>query len=193
MGNFLVGTGARIMLLDTAADEMKGRIFGLDPQLIVDALIVAVSVFALFMLLSYLLFNPARDLLKKRQDKIRDEMEFAEREKQDAIQFKAEYDGKLKAAKGEVEEILSSGRKKSLKREAEIIEEAKVEAARIHDRAEKEIVLEKNKMKDEVKKEMVSVASVMAGKLISGNLDKGKQDKLIAEALNEMGDATWQN
>ena len=191
MGILSFDTVARTIFLET--EGMSGRIFGLDLQLLVDVIIIAVSVFVLFMLLSYLLFNPARELLKKRQDKIQEEMDFAKQEKQDAIQFKAEYDTKLKSAKVEVEEILSSGRKKALKRETEILDEAKVEAVRIRERAEKEIELEKNKMKDDVKKEMVSVAAVMAGRFVESSLDKSKQDKLVAEALKEMGETTWQN
>jgi F-type H+-transporting ATPase subunit b len=54
---------------------MTNRIFGLDAQLIADAVILALAVGFLFFLLSYLLFNPARELMAKRQAKIKEEME----------------------------------------------------------------------------------------------------------------------
>ena len=57
-------------LLAATEPETYERLFGLDPQLIFDSLITGLSVFILFFVLSYLLFNPARDMLKKRQDKI---------------------------------------------------------------------------------------------------------------------------
>ena len=60
-------------------------IFGLDPQLLVDAVITMVAMFALFLLLSYLLFNPARNMLQKRQDFIKEQLETAAKEKEDAI------------------------------------------------------------------------------------------------------------
>ncbi len=47
-----------------------GRLFGLDPQLLFDAAVTAVNVFVLFLLLTFILFNPVRNMLKKRQDKI---------------------------------------------------------------------------------------------------------------------------
>ena len=53
---------------------VSNRIFGLDAQLIADAVILALAVGFLFFLMSFLLFNPARELMKKRQDKIREEM-----------------------------------------------------------------------------------------------------------------------
>lgn len=174
-------------------EGMAGRIFGLDAQMLVDACILALAVLALFTLMSYLLFNPARELLRKRQEKIKSEMDLAASEKKEAIAFKAEYDGKLKEVNKEAEEILSQTRKKALKKETEIVDGAKVEATRIIDRANKEAELEKSKMKDEVKQEMISVASIMAGKIIATSIDENKQSKLIEDTLKEMGDDTWQS
>ncbi|WP_308743576.1 F0F1 ATP synthase subunit B [Anaerosporobacter sp.] len=176
-----------------ASGGMAGRIFGLDMQLFVDAGILALAVFALFTLMSYLLFNPARELLRKRQEKIKSEMDFAATEKADAVSYKAEYDNKLKSVNKEAEVILSQTRKKALKKETEIVDEAKAEATRIIDRANKEAELEKSKMKDEVKQEMISVAAIMAGKIISTSIDEDEQAKLIEDTLTEMGDDTWQS
>lgn len=175
------------------ASGMAGRIFGLDAQMLVDACILALAVLALFTLMSYLLWNPAREMLRKRQEKIQSEMDFAATEKADAIAYKAEYDSKLKAVNKEAEEILSQTRKKALKKETEIVDEAKAEATRIIDRANKEAELEKSKIKDEVKQEMISVAQVMAGKIISTSIDANEHAKLIEDTLTEMGDDTWQS
>lgn len=180
-------------LAEEAEPKLEGYIFGLSPQLILDAVILMLAVGFMFFLLSYLLFNPARELLNKRRELIRKNMEDAEKERKDAEQFKAEYDAKLKNAEKETELILSEGRKKALKREDEIVTEAKAEATRIMERANREIELEKSKMKDEVKQEMVAVATVMAGKFVASSLSEEQQAKLIDEALNEMGDDTWQS
>lgn len=174
-----------------AGDALGDYIFGLDAQLLVDAVITIIAMFALFLLLSYLLFNPARNLLEKRQNGIREQMETAAREKEDAIKFKAEYDEKLKGVAKESEEILAETRKKALKKENDIINEAKGEAARVLDRASREVELEKSKVKDEVKQEIISVATVMAGKIIAASLDEKEQSQLIADTLEEMGDKTW--
>ena len=172
---------------------MEGRIFGLDAQLLHDTVIVLLAVFFLFILLSYLVFNPARALLQKRREKIVGEMETAAREKADAIQMKGEYEGKLAAADKEVDEILTEARKKGQKRGDEIVAEAKEEAGRVMNRAEKEIELEKEKMKDEVKQEMITVAQAMAAKVIAASMDEAKQAELLEDTLKEMGDETWQS
>ena len=129
-------------------------IFGLDPQLLVDSAITILAMFFVFLLLSYLLFNPARNLMEKRQEGIREQMETAAREKQDAIQFKAEYDEKIKNVQKETDEILSEARKKALKKESVMLEEAREEAAQIVARANREVELEKSKVKDEMKQEI---------------------------------------
>ena len=174
-----------------AGDALGDYIFGLDPQSLVDSAITILAMFALFLLLSYLLFNPARDFLAKRQAHIKEQLDAAAKEKQDAIEFKAEYDTKLKSVDKEAEEILSETRKKAMKKENDIINEAKEEAARILDRANHEVELEKSKVKDEVKQEMIAVATAMAGKIVASSLDDDKQSQLIADTLKEMGDETW--
>ena len=105
------------------------RLFGLDTQLIADACITAIAVFVLFIFLSKLLFNPVRDFLEKRQEKITEELETAEKAKKDSLQMKAEYEDKLKNVGKEAESILSDTRRKALLQEREIVEEAKEEAA----------------------------------------------------------------
>ena len=168
-------------------------IFGLDPQLLVDSAITILAMFFVFLLLSYLLFNPARNLMEKRQEGIREQMETAAREKQDAIQFKAEYDEKIKNVQKETDEILSEARKKALKKESVMLEEAREEAAQIVARANREVELEKSKVKDEMKQEIVHVASAMAGKFVAASMDEDKQAQLIDETLKEMGESTWQS
>lgn len=193
MSNLLLGMGMQGIVLAAETDAPLNRIFGLDLQLLADASVQAVAIFVLFMGLSYLLFNPVRDLLQKRQQKIQDEMDFSAKEKADAMELKADYDTKLKEVNKEAEVILSEARKKALKKENEIVDEAKMEASRIIDRANKEVELEKKKVKDEVKQEMIAVASLMAGKIVASSIDSKTQDRLVEETLKEMGDNTWQS
>jgi len=193
LSNLVLGIKPSVVVLAAEQEGLFNRIFGLDAQLIADAVILALAVGFLFFILSVLLFNPARELMKKRQDKIKNEMDTAAKDMADAKQMKAEYDARLAEADKDVDAILSEGRKKALARENEIIAEAKEEAARVRERAEREIELEKSKVKDEVKQEMIGVARVMAGRFVAASMDDDAQAKLIDEALNEMGEDTWQS
>ena len=178
------------MILLTAGETMD-RMFGLDWQLLADSTLTITAVFALFAIMSYFLFNPARKMLNDRKEKIRTELEDARTNMETAQGLKEEYEGKLKNVEKEAEGILSEARKKGLANEAQIIAQAKEEAARILDRARVEAELEKKKMSDDVKKEIISVASAMAGKVVSASIDTNVQDQLIDETLKEMGESTW--
>lgn len=180
------------VLLDAAAEDGLGtRIFGLDSQLIFDAVVLAINIFILFIILSYILFNPVRDMLKKRQDKITADRESAVADKEDAKLLKDKYDEKLKNADKEVETILASARKKALENEERIISEAKEEAARILEHARNEAELEKRKAADDVKTEIIRISTLMAGKVVAASIDENTQKELIKETLGEIGDSTW--
>ncbi len=167
------------------------RLFNLDPQLIHDTVLLMISVLVMFTLLSYLLFNPVRDFLKKRQDKIRDDIDTAKKDKEAAAALKEDYDGKIRGIEKEAEAILSEARKKALQNEAKIIDEAREEAARIIERANRQIELEKKAAADDMKKEMIQVAALMAQKIVARSVDAKLQDSLVDETLKEIGDKTW--
>ena len=167
------------------------RLFDLDWQLVADASLMIIAVFVLFLLMSYFLFNPARKLLNDRKEKIQGELDTAKQDMEEAGRLKQEYEARLKEIDKEAEEILSETRKKALSNENQIVAQAREEAARILERARVESELEKQKVSDEVKREIVAVAALMAGKVVAASIDTAVQNQLIDETLKEMGDKTW--
>ena len=156
-------------------------LFNLDAQLLFDTALLAIAVFFLFMLMSYLLFNPARKLLKDRQERIANDIDSAKEDKESAAALKAEYEGKLKDIDKEAELILAEARQKALKNEAKIVDEAKEEASRIIKRAQEEAELEKKHAMDDMKQEMIQIASLMAQKVVAASIDTDIQDTLVEE------------
>lgn len=177
----------------TEAAQETEFLFGLNYQTIFDTAVTALNVFILFILLSYILFNPVRNMLKKRQDKITSDRETARSDMESAAALKSEYEEKLKNIDKEADEILGEARKKALAREQNIIEEARQEADRIIKHANQEAVLEKKRVVDEVKQEMITIAAAMAAKVVSQSMEPAISDALVEETLNEMGDDTWRS
>ena len=169
------------------------QLFGLNPQLLHDTVLMVFAILFLFTLMSYLLFNPAKKMLKDRQDRIKNDIETAKKDREEATAIKAEYDAKIKGIEKEAEEILSEARQKALKNETKIVDEAKEEAARIIKRANEEAMLEKKRIMDEAKQEMFAIASLMAGKVVTASIDTSIQDTLVEETLKEIGESTWQS
>lgn len=169
------------------------RLLGFDPQLLFDSFVTGVNVFILFFALSYMLFNPVREVLEKRKQKIAGELKSAADDMEAAHAMKEEYELKLHEVKKEAEAILEDARKRAKQREAEIIAEARDEANRIVMRGNREVELERKKALDDMKEQIISIASVMAGKVVAASIDTTVQDALIDETLKEMGESTWQS
>ncbi len=75
---------------------MEPRLFNLDLQLIADAALMIIAVFVLFLAASYFLFNPVREMLAKRREKIKNELDSAAKDREDAAQLRLQYEEKLK-------------------------------------------------------------------------------------------------
>ena len=170
---------------------MEPRLFDLDFQLLADSALMIIAVFALFLVASYFLFNPVREMMKKRSDKIKDELDDAAKSQEDAAALK--YENKLKDIDNEAEKILSDASKRALVNENKIVANAKEEAAAIIERARTEAELEKQKAADDMKREMVVLASMMAGKVVKASIDTTVQESLINDTLKEIGESTWQS
>lgn len=169
------------------------RLFDLDWQLVADSCLMIIAIFVLFLVMSYFLFDPARKMMNDRKERIRGELESARKDMEEAEGLKAEYESKIREIDKEAEGILSEARRKALNNEEQLIARAKEEAARILDRARAEAELEKQKLSDEIKTEIVSVAALMTEKLVAASVDADEQNRLIDETLEEMGDKTWLN
>ena len=169
------------------------RLFNLDPQLLADTVLLMLAMLVMFTLLSYLLFNPARDFLKKRQERIKNDIDSAQADKEQAQKLKEDYEARIKNINREADEILGQARQKALQNAEDIKAQANEEAARILARAQAQIELDRKKAADDMKKEMISIASLMAEKAVSAAVDADVQDSLIEETLKEIGDETWQS
>ncbi len=192
MQNIVLSAGRAGRLLLSEAETYQ-RIFGLDVQLLHDTLWTALAIFILFFALSYLLFNPARKLLEERRKRIEKDRFDAANALSEANALKLEYDEKMADVKKKSAEILDDARHRALRSQNEIIDEAKEEAVRIRRRAESEIELERQHARDQVKNEMVDLAAMLAGKVVSANMNTDIQDSLIEETLQEIKESTWRD
>lgn len=171
--------------------EPASRMFGLDMDVITRAIIVMISMFVLFILLGYLLFEPVKNVLHNRQKKITDDLEEAEFNQLQARGLKDEYETKLADIQREADKILSDARKKAVAREDKILQDAREEAEKIIERARAEIRGEKAQVKDDMRREIIEVATLLASKFIQTNMTEDKQKAMIQETMDEMGDSAW--
>ena len=179
------------MLLLT--EGMQPRLFGLDFQLIADSCLMIIAIFVLFLCMSYFLWNPAKKYLEARKKHIEDSLAQAAADEKKAAELKAEYEERMKQADSDAEAVLTDAHKRGKENEKQIVARANEEASRIIEHATREAELEKKKASDDIKNEMVTLASMIAGKVVSASIDTKVQDELVDEALKEIGESTWQN
>ena len=73
----------------------------------------------------------------------------------------------------------------------EVEKRAIEEAARILSRANAQVELERKAAADDMKKEMIALASLMAEKAVAGAVDAKVQDTMVESTLKEIGEDTW--
>ncbi|HSQ33639.1 MAG TPA: F0F1 ATP synthase subunit B, partial [Peptostreptococcaceae bacterium] len=70
----------------------------------------------------------------------------------------------------------------------EIVSGAKTEASRLLERAHSEIQKERQKVMNELKEDISSIALMAASKVIEHDLDEAKHEKLINNFIKEVGE-----
>ncbi len=195
MTNLLSGIGSlfqSVSLLETDLGSLT-RILGFDLQTLIQVVFHMLAVLLLFYFLGRLLFKPVRKVLDDRKEKIESTLDKIEADNKAAQKLKAEYDEKLKNIKAEADKILAHAHTRAVAREDEIVKEAHDEASKIMARAHLEVEREREQLKDDIRKEIIEVATIMAGKFVEVSLSEEQQKVLVTETINEMGDDTWSN
>ncbi len=111
----------------------------------------------------------------------------AETAQADAKAMKAEYEAKLSGAEAQSDEILRNAQRRAILKEEEILKEATAEAARIRERADEDIAMEKKRMLGEIKDEVSGMAVDIAAALIGREVSGKEHEKFIDEFIDELG------
>jgi len=162
-----------------------------DWAFVMNLLLVLINLGIIIFLLSWLLYKPVLGFLAQRKERIRSELAQAAENLRVSEEKKTQYDTKLAAIKTEREDILDAARRVAGEREAEIIVNANAEAGLIMERARREIDQEREKAKDEMRSQIIQVSAMMAERLMGSGMDVSTRDKLLNEAITELGDAEW--
>lgn len=186
--NIFNGLQSIALLSNLEADD---RLFALDAGMLLQAGFVIISTLVLFILLGYLLFDPVKDVLAKRTERIRANIQQAADIKKAAAELQGTYEAKLHEVDKEAEAILTDSRRKALLHEKEIVARAEGEAEQILARGRLEIKREKEQAKDDMRKEIIAVATIMASKFVETTIDENRKEALIVETIDGMDDETW--
>ena len=144
-----------------------------------------ISFTVLYFLLKRFAWKPILGSVNDREMSIREALLAAENAKKEMQNLKSDNEKILKEAKAERENMLKDAREIKNKLISDAETQAKLQASKLIESAQKAIQNEKNSAMNELKKTVVELSVEIAEKVISSELeDKSKQLKVVENMLN---------
>jgi F-type H+-transporting ATPase subunit b len=168
-----------------------GSILHIDKELLVELGIQWFNTILLTFILAKVLYNPVKKMLDSRASRIAAQLSEASGAQLAAASLKEEYEGKLAGIEAERVSIMESARGKARGSAEKILAEARESAEQIRARAAADISLAEEKAKADVKREILDIATLLAGRFVAVSLDSQTQEKLVDSALDELGGVKW--
>jgi F-type H+-transporting ATPase subunit b len=141
----------------------------------------------LFFVLSKFAFKPILAAVETRELELRELMEQAKADRQEAADILAEQKQTLNAARVDAQRIIADSRSTADKMRADLLEHTRVQQADMLERAKRDIEAEKVGAIAELRREAVDLAIAGASKVIEKNLDDASNRKLVESYLTAIG------
>ena len=146
-----------------------------------------VTFLVLLALLAKFAWRPLLAALESRQEAIRKSLDDAQQAKQELERLHQESAQIIRQARVEAEAVIAQSRTDAGRLREEMREKAKAEADGIVKNAERQIQLETARAPQEIRREAVDLSVSIASKLLQRNISKEDNQKLIDEALKQVG------
>jgi F-type H+-transporting ATPase subunit b len=140
-----------------------------------------------FVILAKFAFPAVRKGLQAREDRIRSDLERAERARTEAEQTLEQYQRQLADARSEATRIIEQGRQAAEEVRRDLIARAERDAAEIRGRAQADSRLAGERALTELRSEVASLSVDLAEKIVERNLDRDTQLQLIEQYINSVG------
>ncbi len=164
-------------------EVLKEGLLKVDPGLLLWTIITFI---VLLLIMWKAAWKPLVDALDVRAEKVRSDIENAEKNLLESEQLLAEHERMMDRAKEEATKIIAEGKSDAEKLKDSIVARANSEAKELTERAKKEIFLAKEKALDELKAEVVILSTEIASKIIAKTLKPDDQKAIVEEAIKKL-------
>lgn len=151
-------------------------------------LISLANLFLLFLIVKKFLYQPAKNILAKRQEELEVRYKAAEEAEAQAKAHQAKWEETVEGAQDRADEIILKATEQAKRRGEAIVTEAKTEAAGMIRQAEQVILQEQQKARDDVKREIVEVSGMLSEKMLEREIKLDDHRALIDAFIDEIGD-----
>jgi F-type H+-transporting ATPase subunit b len=183
-----LGMGAGLLLAGAAWASEAGGHGGIDPAKVTDLILRTVNFLVFAGLLGYILIKkfPVKDFFKARAQEIAQTLEDLEAQKAAAAQAVKEAEARLATLTAEREKILKQYIAEGEHEKAKILDKANLVAERIRQMAAMTIEAETKKAAQELKEEVVALATKLGEDLIKKKITPTDHQQLVEEYLHKV-------
>ena len=128
-------------------------------------------------------------MLDSRREEVINNLNSAEEAKLEAQKLKDEYVAQIQNARTEAQDIINQAAKVGEQTKADIVNEAREEAARLTARAQEEIAREKSEALAEIRNEVAELAVLAAEKVVGKTIDAKDHENMVNNFVKEVGEA----
>jgi F-type H+-transporting ATPase subunit b len=155
----------------------------IEPRLIP---VMGAGFLVLYWLLSRFLFQPIHGMLERRREHINERLDQVEREKDEMVRIRGEYEQRLADVEQEARARIQVAIKEAQATKDEIIAEARARADSVLQSAQYEIDQQKEKAKIELSDYVVRLSTMLAGKLIGEEMNEERHRRLVREFIDSV-------
>lgn len=161
-----------------------------EPSTTLGTIIVVTGSFLLLMLLiKKFAWHSITELLKKREEKISNDLDSAEQAKISANKLEKERQQQLLSSKSEAADIIKNARENGEQNRQKMLTETKAEISRLHEKSKNDILQEHEEAMASIKNEVADLSIQIAEKILSKELSPEAHDAMINSYIESLGNA----
>ena len=145
-----------------------------------------IAFLVIWLIMAKLAWPSILGMMEKRQQKIQDDLDSAEKSKAKAAAEAQSYEDKLVEANHKAEEIISAAKKEAEEERSQILAKAQHEASDIIAKAHGAVDSERRKSTIELSSSVVDLSVEIASKIIGNDLTEDQQRRLAEKYLAEV-------
>ena len=145
-----------------------------------------VTFLALVVVLRLVAWKPILSMLEARENRIRDDLESAAKNREEAERIAREVQTKLDLARKEANALVSEARNLGEKTKEDIVAEAKRAGEKLINQAKEEIQLEREKTAQALREEFAHLIIAAASQIIGQKLSPDEHKDIINKTIGEL-------
>ena len=150
-------------------------------------IVVSGSFLILMFLLKHFAWGPISDILKKREDKIANDLDSAEKSRINSAKMEQEREQQLLASRSDAADIIKNAKESGELSRQNILKETQEEVARLKSKAQTDIMLERDTALNSVKDDVADLSIQIAAKILNKELSPEMHESLINQYIEGLG------